>query len=110
MNPASLQDWYVKMFSGTKGKRGKVLTAMFPGGEIDFAKASAPGAPTKGRALDHIGFEVQGLQDFCKKLDAAGTKFDLGYTVLPQLGGLQISYLIDPEGTRIELTEGFRGK
>ena len=110
VNPASLQEWYVKMFSGTKGKRGKALTAVFPGGEIDFVKASAPGAPTKERALDHIGFEVQGLQDFCKKLEAAGTKFDLPYTVLPRLGGLQISYLIDPEGTRIELTEGFRGK
>jgi hypothetical protein len=34
----------------------------------------------------------------------------LTYRALPQLGGLQISYLIDPEGTRIELTEGFRGK
>jgi catechol 2,3-dioxygenase-like lactoylglutathione lyase family enzyme len=110
VNPASLQAWYIKMFSGTKGKRGKALTAVFPGGEIDFVKASTPGTPTKGRALDHIGFEVHDLQAFCKKLDADGTKFDLPYTVLPQLGGLQISYLIDPEGTRIELTEGFRGK
>lgn len=109
-NPEILQAWYVKMFSGTKGKRGKTLTAVFPGGEIHFVKAAAAGAPTKGRALDHIGFEVQGLQAFCKKLDADGTKFDLPYTVLPQLAGLQISYLIDPEGTRIELTEGFRGK
>ena len=98
------------MFSGTKGKRGKALTAVFPGGEIDFEKTASVGAPTTGRALDHIGFEVQGLQDFCKKLDTGGTKFDLPYTVLPQLGGLQICYLIDPEGTRIELTEGFRGK
>ena len=63
------------MFSGTKG--GKVLTVVFPGGEVDFEKAASAGAPTKGRALDHIGFEVQGLQDFCKKLDAGGTKFDL---------------------------------
>jgi hypothetical protein len=83
---------------------------VFPGGEVYFVKASAPGAPTKGRALDHIGFEVNGLEAFCKKLDAAGTKFDLPYTVLPALGGLRISYLIDPEGTRIELTEGFRGR
>jgi hypothetical protein len=50
------------------------------------------------------------LEAFCKKLEAAGTPFDLTYRALPQLGGLQISYLIDPEGTRIELTEGFRGK
>ena|SRR5579871_359011 len=110
MNPKSLQAWYMKMFSGTAGKRGKAVTAVFPGGEVDFVKANGPGAPTKGRALDHIGFEVKGLEAFCKKLDAGGTKFDLPYTVLPALGGLQISYLIDPEGTRIELTEGFRGR
>jgi catechol 2,3-dioxygenase-like lactoylglutathione lyase family enzyme len=73
-------------------------------------KASAPGAPTKGRALDHIGFEVTGLEAFCKKLEADGTKFDLTYRELAALGGLKISYIIDPEGTRIELTEGFRGK
>jgi hypothetical protein len=42
VNPASLRDWYVKMFSGTKGKRGKALTAVFPGGEIDFEKVSTP--------------------------------------------------------------------
>jgi hypothetical protein len=73
-------------------------------------KSARPPAPTKGRALDHIGFEIVGLEAFCKKLEAAGTPFDLTYRALPQLGGLQISYLIDPEGTRIELTEGFRGK
>jgi catechol 2,3-dioxygenase-like lactoylglutathione lyase family enzyme len=106
VNPLSLRDWYVKMFSGTKGRRGKLLTAVFPGGEIMFEKAATAGAPTKGRALDHIGFEITGLEAFCKKLEAAGTPFDLTYRVPPQLGGLQISYIIDPEGTRIELTEG----
>jgi len=109
-NPESLRAWYVKMFSGTKGKRGQALTAVFPGGEIDFVKATTPGAPTKGRALDHIGFEVTGLEAFCKKLDTDGMKFDTPYRELAQLGGLKISYIVDPEGTRIELTEGFRGK
>jgi hypothetical protein len=110
MNPESLRAWYVKMFSGKNGKRGGALTAVFPGGEIDFVKASSPGAPTKGRSLDHIGFEVTGLQAFDKKLEADGMKFDQAYTELAQLAGLKITYIIDPEGTRIELTEGFRGK
>jgi catechol 2,3-dioxygenase-like lactoylglutathione lyase family enzyme len=83
---------------------------MFPAGEADFLKAPAPQAPTKGRALDHIGFEVKNLEAFCKKLAAAGVTFDLTYRELPQLGGLKIAYVLDPEGTRIELTEGFMGK
>jgi hypothetical protein len=29
---------------------------------------------------------------------------------MPQLGGLKLAFVIDPEGTRIELTEGLAGK
>ncbi len=104
-NPQSLRAWYVKMFSGTEGQRGDALTAVFPGGEIDFVKTSTPGAPTKGRAFDHIGFEITNLEAFCKKLEANGIQFDQKYTEIAQLGGLRISYIIDPEGnTRIEMT------
>jgi len=36
-------------------------------------------APTKGRVLDHIGFEVANLETFSKKLQADGLKFDREY-------------------------------
>ena len=98
--------WYVKTFGGEAGKRGAFPSAMLPGGEVDFLKAAEPAAATKGRSLDHIGFEVRNLQDFCKKLEADGVKFDLPYREMPQLGGLKIAFIIDPIGTRIELTEG----
>ena len=81
--------------------------AFVPGGEVDFLKANAAMAPTKGRALDHIGFEVKNLEEYCKKLQADGVTFDLTYRVIPQLKGLKIAYILDPIGTRIELTEGF---
>ena len=102
-----LRAWYVKTFSGTEGKRGNFPAAMFPGGEVDFAKAQAPQAATKGRSLDHIGFEVVGLEEFCKKLQAEGVTFDTTFRAIPQLEGLKIAYVLDPAGTRIELTEGF---
>lgn len=102
----ALQAWYVKTFGATAGKRGNFPGAMLPGGEVDFSKAQQAQAPTKGRALDHIGFEVKGLEAFCKKLQADGTTFDVAYRELPQLGGLKIAFIIDPIGTRIELTEG----
>ena len=73
---------------------------------MDFLKADAALAPTKGRALDHIGFEVTGLEAFCKKLQADGMAFDMTYRVIPQLDGLKIAFILDPVGTRIELTEG----
>ena len=109
-NQEAQRAWYVKTFGGVEGMRGAFPAAMFPAGEADFLKAPAPQAPTKGRALDHIGFEVKNLEAFCKKLAAAGVTFDLTYRELPQLGGLKIAYVLDPEGTRIELTEGFMGK
>ena len=109
-NQVALRDWYVKTFGGKAGMRGQFPAAFFPGGEVDFMKADAPPLPTKGRALDHIGFELTGLEAFCKKLHGENVNFDMDYREMPQLGGLKISYVIDPEGTRIELTEGFRGK
>jgi catechol 2,3-dioxygenase-like lactoylglutathione lyase family enzyme len=105
-NQEAVRDWYVKTFGATAGKRGQFPAAFIPGGEVDVMKATAAPAPTKGRSLDHIGFEVKDLEAFCKKLAADGVAFDMKYTVIPQLAGLKIAFIVDPNGTRIELTEG----
>jgi catechol 2,3-dioxygenase-like lactoylglutathione lyase family enzyme len=105
-NQEAVRDWYVKTFGATAGKRGQFPAAFIPGGEVDVLKATAPVAPTKGRSLDHIGFEVKNLEAFCKKLAADGMQFDMAYREIPQLAGLKIAFIIDPNGTRIELTEG----
>jgi hypothetical protein len=62
-------------------------------------------APTRGRVLDHIGFEVNNLEAFCKKLESEGIKLDRPYTVVPAFN-LAIAFLSDPWGTYIELNEG----
>jgi len=110
VDPEKLRGWYVKTFGAKAGTRGNFLAAMFPGGEVDFRKAQQAEAPTKGRSLDHIGFEVKNLAEFCKKLQADGVTFDMQYREMPQLGGLKIAFIVDPEGTRIELTEGMAGQ
>lgn len=109
-DPEKERAWYVKTFGASAGKRGSFLAAMIPGGEVDFRKAQQAEAPTKGRSLDHIGFEVKNLAEFCKKLQAAGVTFDMQYREMPQLAGLKIAFILDPEGTRIELTEGLAGQ
>ncbi|HEX6893808.1 MAG TPA: VOC family protein [Bryobacteraceae bacterium] len=101
-----LRAWYVKTFGAKSGKRGDFESAMLPGGEVDFRKADSAPAATKGRSLDHIGFEIKGLEDFCKTLQGQGVHFDLPYREMPQLDGMKIAFIIDPVGTRIELTEG----
>ena len=61
-------------------------------------------APTKGRVLDHIGFDVKDLQAFIKKLEANGIKLDRPYTKNEQTGAA-LAFITDPWGTYIELNE-----
>jgi len=104
-----VKQWYVKTFGAVAGTRRDLPAAMFNGSELDFLPAQMPAVPTKGRTLDHIGFEVKNLEALCKKLEAGGVKFDAPYREMPNLG-LKIAFILDPIGTRIELTEGLAGK
>lgn len=109
MDPAALQAWYVKTFGAEATTRRNLPADKIPGGEVDFLKAKEAPAPTKGRTLDHIGFEIKDLDAFCKKLTADGMTFDMPYRDVPAIG-LKIAFIIDPVGTRIELTQGLAGK
>ena len=113
---SELQQWYAKEF-GVKIERAE-LTGPAPGNlasapmaqsnlssvNFRFSKQDSKAVPTKGRALDHIGFEIKNLPAFCKKLEADGIKFDTAYSV--REGGLGLAFITDPMGTRIELNEG----
>jgi len=103
----ALLKWYVDTFGLVQRKRGTIeTTADAPGMNLSFQNAPAATAPTKGRSIDHIGFEVKNLEAYCKQLEARGIKFDVPYRDVPVIG-LKIAYLTDPDGTYIELTEGF---
>ncbi len=103
--------WYMKEFGAGEGSRRNLPAAMFPGGtEVDFLKANMPQAPTKGRALDHIGFEVKDLAATLKRLEADGIKPDVALRDATKTIGLKIAFVTDPNGTYIELTEGLAGK
>jgi catechol 2,3-dioxygenase-like lactoylglutathione lyase family enzyme len=113
---AELQKWYASTF-GVKIQRDQ-LTGPAPGNlasapmaqsnltgvNFRFSKQDAKATGTKGRALDHIGFEIQNLEAFCKKLTDQGVKFDTPYSL--RAGGLGLAFITDPLGTRIELNEG----
>src|SRR5712672_2104323 len=67
---AKAQAWYAKTFGGKAGTRNNALVVDVPGGQLRFAKADTAQAPTRGRVLDHIGFDVKDLQAFIKKIEA----------------------------------------
>jgi catechol 2,3-dioxygenase-like lactoylglutathione lyase family enzyme len=100
-----LRAWYVNTFGGASETRRGFPSAVFDGGEVDMIQAQTPQAPTKGRALDHIGFEVKDLAAFCKDLEARGVAFEAPCSQAPE-AGVKRAFLTDPIGTRIEITEG----
>jgi catechol 2,3-dioxygenase-like lactoylglutathione lyase family enzyme len=111
-NVEVLRQWYVKTFGAGVGSRSNLPAATFNGNQIDFMPAAAGGpgpAATKGRVLDHIGFEVRNLEVYVKKLQAQGVTIEIPYRDMPNLG-LKVAFIVDPVGTRIELTEGLSGK
>jgi len=71
--------------------------------QIRFATADAKQAPTRGRVLDHIGFDVKDHEAFVKKIQAEGIKLDEPVRKGPT--GNTITYITDPWGTRIEIVQ-----
>jgi extradiol dioxygenase family protein len=76
-----------------------------PGVNLTFSASDQALVGTKGRSLDHIGFEVDGLEAFCRELEGRGVTFDIPYTEIEDLG-IAIAFLTDPFGTYVELSEG----
>ena len=99
-----MQAWYAKTFGGKPGTRNNAPVVDVPGGQLRFARADTPQAPTRGRVLDHIGFDVKDLQTFVKKIEAEGIRLDEPYRRVPG-GGAAITYITDPWGTRVELVQ-----
>ena len=98
--------WYARMFGGVGGKRSNYDAVDLPGINLNFS-GDRMSAPMKGRTLEHIGFEIAGLEAFCKRLASMGVKLDTPYRKNPD--GVATATLTDPWGTSIELSEGLRG-
>ena len=101
----AMRNWYVQMLGAEPTTRDAFQSADVPGVNLTFSGTAESVAGTEGRSLDHIGFEVEGLEAMCKDLEARGIEFDMPYTRLDDLG-IAIAFLTDPFGTSIELTEG----
>jgi catechol 2,3-dioxygenase-like lactoylglutathione lyase family enzyme len=100
---AKAQAWYAKTFGGKVGTRNGAPVVDLPGVQIRFVKADTKQAPTRGRVLDHIGFDVKDHAAFVKKLETEGIKLDEPVRKFPN--GTIITYITDAWGTRIEIIE-----
>ena len=107
-DPLAAQKWYVDNFGAMAARRAQYDVANVPGAEITLQKDAEAVAPTDGRSVDHIGFEVKNIDAFVAKLRAAGIKTDADIRNSTNASGLRIVFVTDPWGTKIEITEGLR--
>jgi catechol 2,3-dioxygenase-like lactoylglutathione lyase family enzyme len=109
-----MQQWYMKAFDATlrPGQTDYFIGADLPG--VGYMLNFFSWLPdqvlvgTKGRAIDHVGFEVKNLQEFTKGLAAKGINLTEPYRRAVEFDNLGIAVITDPWGTSIELTEGLR--
>ena len=109
-----MQQWYMRAFNAT----------LRPGQTDFFIGADLPGvgymlnffswlpaedlAGTRSRAVDHVGFEVRGLEAFCAELQSKGIALTEPYQPRSDIPGVARAVITDPWGTVIELSEGLR--
>ena len=107
----AMEAWYEKTFGFTTTNVPMLTSSRLqeigevPGSSLHYAVEKTALLPTKGRTLDHIGFEVKDLEAFVKRLEAQGTKIDAPIRQVPN-SNVKIAFLSDPWGTYIELTQG----
>ena len=105
-----MEAWYEKTFGFTTTKIPMLTSSNLqeigevPGSSLHFAIEKVALLPTKGRTLDHIGFDVKNLGAFTKKLEAQGIKLEAPIRQVPNTN-VRVAFLTDPWGTYIELTE-----
>ena len=101
---AGLRDWYVSTFGLQASTRGRLATAAnIPGMNLSFSGTRTPVEATRGRAIDHIGFEVNDLAAAVRALEAKGVMID---GPVRNLAGYRAATLVDPQGVTVELTQG----
>ncbi|HUK36263.1 MAG TPA: VOC family protein [Vicinamibacterales bacterium] len=110
-----MQQWYMKVFDATlrPGQTDFFIGADLPnvGYSLNFFRwegdQSITHVPTAGRVVDHVGFEVKNLEEFCKALEAKGIKLTRTYQKkTAAMNNIATAMMIDPWGVSIELTEG----
>jgi catechol 2,3-dioxygenase-like lactoylglutathione lyase family enzyme len=101
---SEVQAWYARIFDARPGVGGRYKSGNIPGARLTYGESKEKMAPTKGRALDHIGFEVANMDLFAQKLEAQGIKFDVPPKTVNAT--TKVAFLTDPWGTSIELTQG----
>ena len=108
----TMQAWYAKTLGGVPGAcaRGTAPDGTdcvdVAGVSVALSKSDTALEPTAGRSLDHIGFDVKNLPEFLARMAAEGVSITQGLTPSNFVSTMRVSFIVDPWGTKMEITEG----
>lgn len=101
--PENTLRWYQRIFGGEIVQWKGVLPAInYSDVWLMAAKAAGNVVPTQGRAMDHLGWASEDLDDFGRNLRLNDVKFTLEPLAFR---GIRISFVEGPDGVRIEVVE-----
>ena len=104
--PTKILDWYQNAFGGERTKYKGMLDALNYGGVWLLAQgASDAMAPTKGRAVDHLGWGVKDMDADAKTLKEKGVTFTMEPRPFNPKIAIAIAFVEGPGGVRIELVQ-----
>jgi len=96
--------WYRQRFGGERVKYKGEDALKYGDVLLLVQKSKAPAAPSVGRALDHLGWRVTDLDKTLA--DLKGITVMQGPTELQlATGKIHYSFVVDPDGTKIELVQ-----
>jgi catechol 2,3-dioxygenase-like lactoylglutathione lyase family enzyme len=90
-------------FVSTTTREGELTVSTIPGARLLFGAADAAPAPTRGRALDHLGLGVKDVKAFCAELAPKGVTCELIFNGA-------IATITDPAGVTIEINAGLENR
>jgi catechol 2,3-dioxygenase-like lactoylglutathione lyase family enzyme len=104
-DPKPMQAWYAKVLGAVPGRRAQWAAGDLPGANLTYAPSNGPVAPTEGRAISGIEFEVDNVHrvgDLVRSLGINCREFQA-------MSGANSSHtygeFVDPWGTSVALTQ-----
>lgn len=104
-DPEATITWYLRAFGGERSKLGGQLDAIKYGSTYLIVTKGEGTMPSRGRAIDHLGFAPRSMDATAADLKAKGVTFTAEPAAKPNQFGHRTAYVEDPSGVRIELVE-----
>jgi catechol 2,3-dioxygenase-like lactoylglutathione lyase family enzyme len=103
-DPKAMQAWYAKVLGAVPGRRAQWEAGDLPGANLTYAPSNGPVAPTAGRAIARIDFEVNNVRRVGDIVRALGVECR-EISVVTGRDAVTSGDFVDPWGTSVRLIQ-----